>query len=61
MELGGSEAGAGVYSIYRSILFSEATFWGWEVAPMACGSSQARDQTCTTAVIRATAVIILDP
>ena len=30
-------------------------------APMACGSSQAKDQTQTTAVTRATSVTMLDP
>ena len=30
-------------------------------APMACGSSRARDQTCGKAVTQATAVTMLDP
>ena len=40
--------------LYSSFFFFLAT-------PVACGSSQARDQTCATAMIGATAVTRLDP
>ena len=46
------------YILFLSFIFF---FFGGGAAPAACGSSQARGQTCATAVTRATAVTTLNP
>ena len=50
------------YSLRKIVpFFFFLTFFFFVAAPTVCRSSQARDQTCATTVIRATAMTTPDP
>ena len=46
---------------YDNMLFFSFLFFYFLAAPIACGSSQARDRTCTLTVIQASAAVMPDP